>query len=60
MGLIETEAKAQGVTYEKGTFPWAASDRALSLGRDDGATKLVIDPRRGGCSAPGSASTPAS
>ncbi len=33
MGLTETEAKEQGVPYEKGTFPWAASGRALSLGR---------------------------
>ena len=26
-------------------FPWAASGRALSLGRDDGMTKLLIDPQ---------------
>jgi dihydrolipoamide dehydrogenase len=44
MGLTETEAKEQGVPYEKGTFPWAASGRALSLGRGEGATKLLIDP----------------
>ncbi len=44
MGLTETEAKEQGVPYEKGTFPWAASGRALSLGRAEGATKLLIDP----------------
>src|SRR4051794_23916019 len=44
MGLTETEAKEQGVPYEKGTFPWAASGRALSLGRSEGATKLLIDP----------------
>ncbi len=44
MGLIETEAKARGVPYEKGTFPWAASGRALSLGRDEGSTKLLVDP----------------
>jgi dihydrolipoamide dehydrogenase len=44
MGLTETEAKAQGVAYEKGSFPWAASGRALSLGRDDGLTKVLIDP----------------
>ena len=29
MGLIETEAEAPGVTYERGTFPWAASDLYL-------------------------------
>jgi dihydrolipoamide dehydrogenase len=44
MGLTETEAKVQKVPYEKGTFPWAASGRALSLGRDDGLTKVLVDP----------------
>jgi dihydrolipoamide dehydrogenase len=44
MGLTETEAKAQGVPYEKANFPWAASGRALAMGRDDGMTKLLWDP----------------
>src|SRR4051794_2132791 len=44
MGLTETEAKAQNVPYEKGAFPWAASGRALSIGRPDGSTKLLVDP----------------
>jgi dihydrolipoamide dehydrogenase len=43
-GLTETEAKAQGVEYEKASFPWAASGRALSMGRDDGFTKLLVEP----------------
>ena len=43
MGLTETEAKAQGIAYEKGSFPWAASGRSLSLGRDEGITKLLFD-----------------
>ncbi len=43
MGLTETEAKAQGVDYEKASFPWAASGRALSIGADYGATKLLLD-----------------
>ncbi len=43
-GLTETEAKKQGVKYEKGVFPWAASGRALSLGRSEGMTKLLFDP----------------
>ena len=43
MGLTETEAKAQGVDFEKAVFPWAASGRALSTGREDGMTKLIID-----------------
>jgi dihydrolipoamide dehydrogenase len=44
MGLTETEAKARDVPYEKGTFPWAASGRALGIGRDEGMTKLLFDP----------------
>ena len=44
MGLTETEAKASGVEYEKAVFPWAASGRALALGRDDGLTKLLLEP----------------
>ncbi|ODB83162.1 dihydrolipoyl dehydrogenase [Candidatus Thiodiazotropha endoloripes] len=45
MGLTETEAKAQGIEYEKGAFPWAASGRALGIGRDEGVTKLLFDPK---------------
>jgi dihydrolipoamide dehydrogenase len=44
IGLTETDAKAQGVAYEKGAFPWAASGRALSIGRSEGTTKLLVDP----------------
>ena len=44
MGLTETDAKAKGVPYEKASFPWAASGRALSIGREDGLTKLLYDP----------------
>lgn len=43
VGLTETEAKTQGVNYDKGVFPWAASGRSLSLGRDEGITKLIFD-----------------
>ncbi len=43
-GLTEAEAKQQGRTVEVARFPWAASGRALTLGRDDGLTKLVLDP----------------
>jgi len=45
MGLTETQAKAQGIAYEKASFPWAASGRALSIGREEGATKLLLDPQ---------------
>jgi dihydrolipoamide dehydrogenase len=47
MGLTETEAKAAGVAYEKTVFPWAASGRALGLGRSDGLTKLLFEPESG-------------
>ncbi|MGB0721323.1 MAG: dihydrolipoyl dehydrogenase [Gammaproteobacteria bacterium] len=43
VGVTEEEAKAQGIKYGKGVFPWAASGRALSLGRDEGMTKLIFD-----------------
>src|SRR4029453_11508829 len=43
VGVTETEAKAAGVRYGKGTFPCAASGRSLSLGRDEGMTKLLFD-----------------
>ena len=43
MGLTETEAKERGIEYEKATFPWAASGRALSLGREEGMTKLLFE-----------------
>jgi len=44
MGLTENDAKAQGIQYEKAVFPWAASGRALGLGRPEGSTKLLFDP----------------
>jgi dihydrolipoamide dehydrogenase len=43
MGLSESEAKEQGIEYEKAVFPWAASGRALATGRDEGMTKLLFD-----------------
>jgi len=45
MGLTETQAKAQGIEYEKANFLWAASGRALSIGREEGVTKLLLDPQ---------------
>ncbi len=47
VGLTEAEAKAEGVDYEKAQFPWAASGRALALGRDEGFTKLLFDKSNG-------------
>ena len=43
MGLTEIEAKKQGIDYEKASFPWAASGRAIAMGRDEGMTKLLFD-----------------
>ncbi len=45
MGLTETQAKVQGIAYEKSSFPWAASGRASSIGRNEGVTKLLYDPQ---------------
>ena len=42
-GLTEEQCKAQGIAYEKGLFPWAASGRAIANGRDEGFTKLLFD-----------------
>ena len=44
MGVTENEAKAKGIPFEKASFPWAASGRALAMGREDGLTKLLWDP----------------
>lgn len=43
MGMSEDEAKAAGIDYVKGAFPWAASGRSLSIGRDDGLTKALFE-----------------
>jgi dihydrolipoamide dehydrogenase len=42
MGLSEREAEAKGIAIEKAVFPWAASGRALALGRKEGLTKLLF------------------
>ena len=44
VGLTEIEAKAKGIAYEVGKFPWAASGRAIGIGRTEGFTKLLFDP----------------
>ncbi|WP_028060125.1 dihydrolipoyl dehydrogenase [Candidatus Solirubrobacter pratensis] len=43
-GLTETQAKEQGIEFEISTFPWAASGRALSMGRSEGMTKVIAEP----------------
>jgi dihydrolipoamide dehydrogenase len=46
-GVTETEAKAKGLKFGKAVFPWAASGRSLSLGRDEGQTKTLWDEESG-------------
>ena len=43
-GLSETHAKAEQIPCETASFPWAASGRALTLGRGEGLTKLIVEP----------------
>lgn len=44
-GLTENEARAKGIDIVVEKFPWAASGRALTIGRSDGLTKLIMDPQ---------------
>jgi dihydrolipoamide dehydrogenase len=56
-GVTETEAKTKGLKFGKTVFPWAASGRSLSLGRDEGLTKTLWDEESGrliGCGIVGS------
>ena len=41
-GKTEDQLKEEGIAYEKGAFPWAASGRSLSIGRDEGLTKALF------------------
>ncbi len=43
VGVTETEAKAKGLKIGVGKFPWAASGRAIGIGRTEGFTKLIFD-----------------
>lgn len=43
VGINETDAKARGIEFGKGQFPWAASGRSLALNRDEGFTKVLFD-----------------
>jgi dihydrolipoamide dehydrogenase len=44
VGVTEEEAKEKGMAIEKAVFPWAASGRAIANGRDEGFTKIIVDP----------------
>ncbi len=43
VGVTQEQAKAEGLDVDVGTFPWAANGRSLSLGRDEGVTKLIFE-----------------
>lgn len=43
-GITETEAKERRIKIEVARFPWGASGRATTIDRNDGLTKLLIDP----------------
>jgi dihydrolipoamide dehydrogenase len=45
VGLTEHEAHDRSIAHKVVRFPWAASGRAATLDRDDGLTKLVVDPQ---------------
>jgi dihydrolipoamide dehydrogenase len=47
MGKTEEECKAEGIEIVKGTFPWAASGRSLSIGRNEGLSKVLFDKKTG-------------
>jgi dihydrolipoamide dehydrogenase len=46
-GLTEAQAAERGIAIEKAAFPWAASGRALGMGRSDGVTKLLLEESTG-------------
>src|SRR3546814_20188663 len=48
-GITEIEAKAKGIEIEKASFPWAASGRALSISRSEGATNPLFETGRTSC-----------
>lgn len=47
MGKTEEQCKAEGIAYEKGVFPWAASGRALSMDASNGVSKVLFDKATG-------------
>jgi dihydrolipoamide dehydrogenase len=42
-GMTELNARARGINFKVVRFPWAASGRAMAIGRTDGLTKLIIE-----------------
>lgn len=46
-GLTEQQAERDGIDIKTLRFPWQASGRALSMGAEDGMTKLIVEPDSG-------------
>ena len=44
VGLTETEAREKKIEVKTAKIPWRSIGRTLTLGRDDGMTKIIIDP----------------
>ncbi len=44
-GITAEEAKRDGISHEVVSYPWAASGRAQAIGRTEGLTKWVVDPK---------------
>jgi len=43
-GITETQAVRENIPYKIAKFPWGASGRATTLDRNDGLTKLILNP----------------
>ncbi|MFW6273596.1 MAG: FAD-dependent oxidoreductase, partial [Halanaerobium sp.] len=43
VGLTEAEAAAEGIDYEVGTFPFAASGKVMAMGEREGKAKIITD-----------------
>lgn len=43
-GVTEEQAKREEISYETVMYPWAASGRAIAVGRTEGLTKWLVDP----------------
>ena len=46
-GKTEKELTEEGIKFDKGVFPWAASGRSLSIGRSEGVSKGLFDAKSG-------------
>lgn len=43
VGKTEQQCKDEGISYDKGVFPWMASGRAIGSNRTEGITKVIFD-----------------